>query len=105
MSIFRAKWTSHTISFSTMYKKYSNLKSRLFRIINDVPHQKLRTKKKVIMRERLPSRQKNELNNVTAPPRREQKNKEAALHSAGARGGGASSGISYMDEKRVCRLR
>ena len=56
-----------------MYKKHSNLKSRLFRIINDVPHQKLRIKKKVKMRERLPSRQKNELNNVTAPPREENK--------------------------------
>ena len=70
-----------------MYKKHSNLKSRLFRIINDVPHQKLRTKKKVKMRERLPSRQKNELNNVTAPPRREEKIKKQPCIQPSERGG------------------
>ena len=44
MSIFRVKLTSHTISFFTIYKKLSNLQSRLFRTINGVRHQKLRTK-------------------------------------------------------------
>ena len=49
--------------------------------------------------------QKMNYNNVTAPQRSLRKKERNTLAFSRRKRGGSETGISYMDEKRVCRLR